>query len=87
MIAVDTVPGNELHTLGFFAVVQQQTVSLVAITASFAHKGVDLCPLLRCDFEHHNINLLSVFSGSKKAAECDPDGSMTAFCILNGGNG
>ncbi|MBQ1658635.1 MAG: hypothetical protein II059_02195 [Clostridia bacterium] len=27
------------------------------------------------------------FSGGKKAAECDLDGSMTAFCILNGGNG
>lgn len=27
------------------------------------------------------------FMGSKKAAECDLDGSMTAFCILNGGNG
>jgi len=25
--------------------------------------------------------------GSKKAAECDLDGSMTAFCILNGENG
>jgi len=25
-------------------------------------------------------------SGSKKAAECDLDGSMTAFYVFNGGN-
>jgi hypothetical protein len=26
-----------------------------------------------------------LFSGSKKAAECDLDGSFTAFCIYNDG--
>ena len=60
------LPGNELHAFRFFAVIQQQTVSLIAITASFAHKGVDFCPLLRCDFEHRTfllflVNLITVF--------------------------
>ena len=39
------MPGNELHTLGFFAVVQQQAISFVAVTASPAHKGVDFYPI------------------------------------------
>ena len=47
------MPGNELHTLGFFAVVQQQAISFVAVTASPAHKGVDFYPLLWRDFQHH----------------------------------
>jgi hypothetical protein len=30
---------------------------------------------------------ISKYFGQQKAAECDLDGSITAFCILNGGNG
>jgi hypothetical protein len=59
------VPGNELHTLGFFAVVQQQAVSLIAITASFAHKGFDFYPLLWCDFQHHSFASFPFFGQQK----------------------
>ena len=69
------MPRNELYTFCFFAVVKQQAVALIAITASLAYEGVNFHTLPRRDFEYHSI----------KTAECDLDGSITAFCIYNNG--
>ena len=61
-----------------------QQICLIKSAAKFVNE-YDSCPLPWRDFESHNINPPFRFSGRKKAAECNLDGSFPAFYIYNNG--
>ena len=54
---------SELYAFCFFAVIQQQAVALVAVTAFSANKGIDFRPLLWRDFEQHGFQTSFTFFG------------------------
>lgn len=60
VVAVDAVLADALDADTGLAVVQQQAVAAVVVGAQLPQQGVDSFRLLRCDFDDHWKNLLSL---------------------------
>ena len=60
VVAVDAVLADALDADTGLAVVQQQAVAAVVVGAQLPQQGVDSLRLLRCDFDDHWKNLLSL---------------------------
>jgi len=60
IVAVNAVFADALDADTGLAVVQQQAVAAVVVGAQLPQQGVDSFRLLRCDFDDHWKNLLSL---------------------------
>ena len=62
-----------------------QQICLIKSAAKFVNEHMIFVRCFGVILSNMDFRLLSVFSGSKKAAECNLDGSFPAFYIYNNG--
>ena len=68
ILAVDTVPADELNTAVFFAVIEQQTIPVYAVAAGSSDDLVDPFGLFLGNSDHHRNHLTFVYIQAKEKA-------------------